>query len=862
MDQPQCIFRQENSSLYGISAGLESEVVLTIQDSGVHCFNVDRRENSNLWLLGDPNLTFTASAVLDPSSQSLSAAVCNTASSAQPGRKDTLLSWPINAFAGTLASIAQRSSLPGRVHSLHPLFSATIAEGAQTGSNPAAHTDSGTASRRSGVAVVLQDGSASTASAFQNGAGSEARAEHPDRNTVAACSFYEQLAVVYNSAASDHTHLYVDVYHSQAGHLLMEKSVRLPVPSSGTYLTSASLQSDSLTVTWSTGALQVFGLQSSSSKPGLALPSVQTEALLLSFRKLGVTCPARPQPSQGAAGFSTPASKQQHDSLPNGIVKGLAGTPSSTTSKKHKKEKASSKKRKEVEAEVEASAVAATLPEGSALLSSSSFAEGSVALASWETHSAQQQAAELPAKQGGLRLSLFDACYGGVHHSQLLQGLHAPTATARFQVAASHSGRSLAVQLDGTIYAARLSEVSRGSLASLVGCFAPGATSEAGQAAQAVFNLPASASVQQPHATPAWHAAAPAASRHPDEAEMAVPMPSRWSPAAAAEATPIFERAQQQFGGTPLSPAACSAAVLELLRSVQAAHLEIPSGLHARAVLTCGQASCWQDLTLLLQYQPLPSLSLAPGLVPLLIAGGQHPLLARLLPRARDLPADDIASALQSLLLPAPAASAAAAPSASSHAQQLRSRAEQAVSAAEACEPGHERHYLIASATVATAVLEGFRDQEVSLHPLVAMHHDSTVLLAALSQLSQRQAVQLLRYLLQWMRHHTGLLQHPATAAAAASGTLEGTAIPQYRTTLLWLGAVLDAHMVALSMLPSCHQVLEALQALTQEQLSGLDQLLGMRGMLEHIECRAPLPTGQSMAVATYAIEVLDLRVA
>ena len=55
---------------------------------------------------------------------------------------------------------------------------------------------------------------------------------------------------------------------------------------------------------------------------------------------------------------------------------------------------------------------------------------------------------------------------------------------------------------------------------------------------------------------------------------------------------------------------------------------------------------------------------------------------------------------------------------------------------------------------------------------------------------------------------------------------------------------------------------MEALQGLTQQQLDGLDQLVGMRGMLEHIECRAPLPTGQSMAVATYAIEVLDLRVA
>ena len=52
-----------------------------------------------------------------------------------------------------------------------------------------------------------------------------------------------------------------------------------------------------------------------------------------------------------------------------------------------------------------------------------------------------------------------------------------------------------------------------------------------------------------------------------------------------------------------------------------------------------------------------------------------------------------------------------------------------------------------------------------------------------------------------------GLLHHPAAAAAAACGALEGTAIPQYRSILLWLGATLDSHMVALSMHAACHQV-------------------------------------------------------
>ena len=227
----------------------------------------------------------------------------------------------------------------------------------------------------------------------------------------------------------------------QAGHLLVENSLQLPLPSSGMYLASASLQSDSLTVTWSTGALQVFSLQSSSrsSRSALAQSSAHSEAVLLSFRQLAVTCPARPHhtsssSTQSAAAVQISAFKQQYDTLPNGVVKGHADTPPTKSSKKHKKDKASSKKRKEAEAEEEATSVQAPLPEGVGLVISTSLAEGSVALASWETCSSPQQQAAPAVKQGGLRLSLFDACYGGVQHSQLLQGLQTPSATAHFQV--------------------------------------------------------------------------------------------------------------------------------------------------------------------------------------------------------------------------------------------------------------------------------------------------------------------------------------------------------------------------------------------------------------------------------------------
>ncbi len=64
------------------------------------------------------------------------------------------------------------------------------------------------------------------------------------------------------------------------------------------------------------------------------------------------------------------------------------------------------------------------------------------------------------------------------------------------------------------------------TLASLAGCFGPGSTSEAGQAAQAILDLPASTAVQQSHMRPAWQAAAPAASAEAAEADVAAPLQS------------------------------------------------------------------------------------------------------------------------------------------------------------------------------------------------------------------------------------------------------------------------------------------------------------------------------------------------
>ncbi len=228
----------------------------------------------------------------------------------------------------------------------------------------------------------------------------------------------------------------------QEGHLNVISSMRLSAPAQGASLTSASLQKDSIAITWSTGMLQVFSTASHSRLPLQLLDSAHSEPQLLSFRQLAVTCTHRSLPdllhiptALDANKASTPSRQSVHGSLPNGAVKALAEASQTKSGKKSKSHK---KKRKEAEAAAEAEPDQLShlqpLPEGSALLASSSVSEGSVALASWESCASQHHAQTAGGLEGSLRLSLFDTCYGGIQQSHLVEGLQPPSTSARLQV--------------------------------------------------------------------------------------------------------------------------------------------------------------------------------------------------------------------------------------------------------------------------------------------------------------------------------------------------------------------------------------------------------------------------------------------
>jgi hypothetical protein len=239
------------------------------------------------------------------------------------------------------------------------------------------------------------------------------------------------------------------------------------------------------------------------------------------------------------------------------------------------------------------------------------------------------------------------------------------------------------------------------------------------------------------------------------------------------------------------------------------------------------------------------------GVAGALAAAHQYALLRRLLTWSLDLPADDVAAVLRSLLSP-PAAHAARAAQ-RDYAAGVAAEAEAAVAAAEAAAGGADAPALLAAAAAAAAASDGFSPAQCCLHPLLAARHDAAALLGALRQLAPPHAVALLRYLARWARNHRRVAGDAAAAAAAA--------LPSPSAVLEWAGLAVDANLSRLMLRPGAAAALRALRQEVAPQLAALRQLSRVRGAVEHIQCGAPLPAPAAGGGARYSLEWLDLKI-
>ncbi|KAK9823952.1 hypothetical protein WJX72_006629 [[Myrmecia] bisecta] len=427
-----------------------------------------------------------------------------------------------------------------------------------------------------------------------------------------------------------------------------------------------------------------------------------------------------------------------------------------------------------------------------------------------------------------------------------LSGLAHMTA---LQVVGLEDGR-IAVLAGGAVVVSQ-PQIKPVSLAALVGSLS--LTRQAAIREAAPATLPPVSS----HTRPAWAAAlqeALPAEDSPSAAELSVPLEIRWQQDTDSAELRLEQRVVEQLSSSS-SPdaAACQQLVAQALQTRETTGDSLLLPILTGLVQLCGRCACWDALRQLLGHQGLPSLAECPGLAPALLAAQQYNLLDVLLPQARDLPQPDIFNCLRQALVTAPAPDVQQAQA--QHHAVLRSAAEAAVQHAEASR-GADAQALEAAACL-VACVEHFTPQEACLHSLVAMRQDGAMLLGALRRLSTGEAARLAGYLLKWLNAHQGL-----PVAKVARSCLFGEAVvPGLQQVVEWTSLLIDAHLTAFRLQPHTEQVAGALQRAVEGYVKQFAKLTALRGIAEHIQCRAPLPTLHSMTAAKYSIELLDLRV-
>jgi hypothetical protein len=167
----------------------------------------------------------------------------------------------------------------------------------------------------------------------------------------------------------------------------------------------------------------------------------------------------------------------------------------------------------------------------------------------------------------------------------------------------------------------------------------------------------------------------------------------------------------------------------------------VTSALAARL----GKASNWNALKQLHRSQPLLSLLQCPHLLSQCVAAGEFGLACHLLNRADEASHDDLAMALQMLLLPV--ADSPASVAAEAFQRRLRSSASQRLSTAEASLSTSAIH----AAAYAAAAVEGFSAYQLPMHAFVAWQQDERAIGSVCSSLSSRAAARLLKYLVRWL---------------------------------------------------------------------------------------------------------------
>jgi len=126
---------------------------------------------------------------------------------------------------------------------------------------------------------------------------------------------------------------------------------------------------------------------------------------------------------------------------------------------------------------------------------------------------------------------------------------------------------------------------------------------------------------------------------------------------------------------------------------------------------------------------------------------------------------------------------------------------------------------------------------------------DHFLLTRALSRLTLKQTLRLLRYCQSLLKMH-------GVAPVLKLPKLRGARAPSLACVVEWTNALIDAHFSSLVLAKECHGLLKDLKKLTKAETDLARETVSMDGLLQHLIQRKPLPGNP---VRPYTVDTLYL---
>ncbi|CEF98843.1 Quinonprotein alcohol dehydrogenase-like superfamily [Ostreococcus tauri] len=256
----------------------------------------------------------------------------------------------------------------------------------------------------------------------------------------------------------------------------------------------------------------------------------------------------------------------------------------------------------------------------------------------------------------------------------------------------------------------------------------------------------------------------------------------------------------------------------------------------------------WEPVSTLLHGGHISGSSVARHLVPALIEEDMIEEIRSFLVNASDISSADVSAILCSAL-----SRDAEDPVLKKRAAVDKKLAEKALEEAEVSssnDKSEARQHLIARAQLLVCAYDAFAPWAQQLHALVARPLDPTTSSSVLRELSKRDAVALLNYLLVWANFYAS-----SDGLFARINTLSEPGIPSAHAVVNWACALLDAQLAMFCLAGDVAERVRALEAASNKMLDMMRAVTTLRGALRHVGENSPLPEQHGVVSTTYTVE-------